>query len=223
MRADKRFSHGFQVLGSYAFSRNTGARTDNGFNLYNWLQNTGPLRNDFTHILNIAGTTKLPKRFELGLNFSYSSAPPFSAYIGGIDLNGDGTQGDLLPGTTAGAFNRGIGRSDLERLVSQFNSTYAGTKDAAGRLIAPLVLPAHYSFGDSLESLDLRLTRTFVFQEHWRLALIGEVFNLTNKANLIGYSGDLTAAGFGQPTTRATQVFGSGGPRAFQLAVRVSF
>jgi hypothetical protein len=86
-----------------------------------------------------------------------------------------------------------------------------------------LVLPAHYSFGDNFHSLDLRLTRTFVFQDRWRLLLIGEAFNLYNKANLTGYSGDLTSAGFGQPTARATQVFGSGGPRAFQLAVRVSF
>jgi hypothetical protein len=223
LRADKRFSHGFQVLASYAFSRNTGTSSDNGFNLYNWLQNTGPLRNDFTQILNIAGTIKLPRRFELGLNFSYSSAPPFSAYIGGIDLNGDGTQSDLLPGTTVNAFNRGMGSSDLERLVSQFNAAYAGTQDAAGRLIAPVVLPAHYSSGDNFHSLDLRLTRTFVFQDRWRLLLIGEVFNVYNKANLTGYSGDLTSAGFGQPTARATQVFGSGGPRAFQLAMRINF
>lgn len=223
VRADKRFSHGFQVLGSYAYSRNTGTSNDNGFNLYNWLQNAGPLQNDLTQILNIAGTAKLPREFELGMNFSYASILPFSAYIGGIDLNGDGTQGDLLPGATVGAFNRGMGRSALARLVSQFNAAYAGTQDAAGRLIAPLVLPAHYSFGDNFHSLDLRLTRTFVFQDRWRLLLIGEVFNLYNKANLLGYSGDLTTAGFGQPTSRATQVFGSGGPRAFQLAIRVSF
>ena len=95
--------------------------------------------------------------------------------------------------------------------------------DAAGRLIAPLVLADHYAFGDNFHSLDLRLTRTFVFQDRWRLLIIGEVFNLYNKANLQGYSADLTTAGFGQPTARATQVFGSGGPRAFQLAVRVSF
>ena len=53
------------------------------------------------------------------------------------------------------------------------------------------------------------------------MSLIGEVFNLYNKANLTGYSGDLTSSAFGQPTSRATQVFGSGGPRAFQLAMRV--
>jgi hypothetical protein len=114
-------------------------------------------------------------------------------------------------------------RSRRGFVMSQFNGAYAGTKDAAGGLIAPLVLPAHYSFGDNFHSLDLRLTRTFVFQDRWRLLLIGEVFNLYNHANLLGYSGDLTTAGFGQPTSRATQVFGSGGPRAFQLAMRISF
>jgi len=223
LRAQKHFSRGFQVLGSYAYSSNTGTNNGNGFNLYNWLQNTGPLPNDYTNLLNLAAVTQLPRRFELGINFSYSSAPPFTAYVGGIDFNGDGTQGDLLPGTTVDAFNRGMGRSDLERLVAQFNSAYAGRKDGAGRPIPHLTLPANYGFGNAFNSLDLRLTRSFVFQERWHLSLIGEVFNLYNKANLTGYSGDLTSAGFGQPTSRATQVFGSGGPRAFQLAMRVGF
>jgi hypothetical protein len=30
-------------------------------------------------------------------------------------------------------------------------------------------------------------------------------------------------ATFGQPTTRASQVFGSGGPRAFQIGARFTF
>ena len=223
LRADKRFSHGFQVLASYAYSSNTGTNHDNGFNLDNWLQNSGPLPNDYTNILNLAAVVQLPRRFELGLNFSCSSAPPFSAYVGQIDFNGDGTFGDLLPGTTGNAFNRGMGRAQLEQLVRQFNAEYALTKDAHGLVIPRLSLPANYAFGDNFHSLDLRLSRAFVFQERWRASLIGEVFNLYNKANLTGYSGDLTSAAFGQPTSRATQVFGSGGPRAFQLALRVSF
>jgi hypothetical protein len=56
-----------------------------------------------------------------------------------------------------------------------------------------------------------------------RMSLIGEALNLYNKANLSGHSGDLTSAAFGEPTSRATQVFGSGGPPASQLALRVSF
>jgi hypothetical protein len=57
----------------------------------------------------------------------------------------------------------------------------------------------------------------------FRHRFIGEAFNLYNAANLSDYSGDLTKVAFGQPTRRFDQVFGSGGPRAFQLGARVSF
>src|SRR5262249_23153575 len=73
LRADKRFTHGFQFLGSWAYASNTGTNTANGFNLDNWLQNNGPLTTDFTHIINLAGVVQLPWRVRLGLNFSYSS------------------------------------------------------------------------------------------------------------------------------------------------------
>ncbi len=223
LRAEKRFSGRFQALGSYAYSTNTGTSFRNGFNLDNWLENTGPTDFDNTHIANLAGVTQLPWDFQLGLNFSYSSALPFSAYVGQTDFNGDGTTGDLLPGTTVNAFNRRMGRGDLERLATQFDTIYALSKDAQGRTISRLTLPGDYAFGDNLHSMDLRLNRTFQFGATARISLIGEVFNLYNNANLSGHSGDLTSAAFGQPTSRATQVFGSGGPRAFQLALRLSF
>jgi hypothetical protein len=223
VRADKHFSHGFQLLGSWAYSSNTGTNIGNGFDLDNWLSNRGPLDRDVTHIVNLAGVVQLGWRFQLGLNFSYSSAPPFSAFVGGNDFNGDGTTDDLLPGTTVNAFNRGLGRAELESLVAQFNQTRAGKLDGKGAPIPALTLPERYWFGDNFQSLDLRLSREFVFSERWRLALIGEVFNVYNAANLSGYGGNLTNTAFGQPTSRATQVFGSGGPRAFQIGARVSF
>jgi hypothetical protein len=228
VRADKRFSHGFQFLASWAYSSDTGinsssTNTANGFNLDDWLSNRGPLANDITHIVNLAGVVQLPRRFRLGFNFSYSSTPPFSAFVGGNDFNGDGTTDDLLPGTTVNTFNRGLGRADLDHLVAQFNQTFAGKLDAKGAAIFPIVLPERYWFGDNFQSLDLRLTREFVFAERWRLELIGEVFNLDNAANLSGHSGNLTSVAFGQPNARFTQVFGSGGPRAFQLGARISF
>jgi hypothetical protein len=232
-RADHRFSHNLQILGSYAYSSDRGTNANevgnnqssggSGFNLDNWLENTGPLPMDIRHSLNIAGVLRLPRQVEASVNFAYSSSPPFSAYIGGIDLNGDGIKDDLLPGTTVNAFNRGLGRADLERLVAAFNRTYADSQDLQGTPIKSLTLPAHYAFGDNFHSLDLRLSRSFILRERCRLSLIGEVFNLYNKGNLTGFSGDLTSAGFGQPTNRVPQIFGSGGPRAFQLAMRVSF
>ncbi|HEY6373554.1 MAG TPA: hypothetical protein VIX37_23460, partial [Candidatus Sulfotelmatobacter sp.] len=36
-----------------------------------------------------------------------ASALPLSAYVGGIEFNGDGTTGDLLPGTTVNSFGCG--------------------------------------------------------------------------------------------------------------------
>jgi hypothetical protein len=229
LRADKRFSRGFQILGSWAFSRNSGTVVNDatgkpiGLNLDDYLSSRGPQNIDFTHIFNLAGVVQLPSRFLLGFNFSYSSKPPFSPYVGGIDFNGDGTTDDLLPGTTVNQFNRGLGRADLERLVAQFNQTYAGRTDAKGVLIPRITLPAQYWFGDDFHSLDIRLSRTFTFEKRLKISLIGEVFNLYNAANLSGHSPNLTAAGFGQPAGRFTQVFGSGGPRAFQFGTRISF
>lgn len=228
VRADKRFSNGFQFLGSWAYSSNTGINatsnnTANGFNLDDWLSNRGPLANDITHIVNLAGVVELPRRFRLGFNFSYASTPPFTAFVGGNDFNGDGTADDLLPGTTVNTFNRGLGREELQGLVTQFNQTYAGKVDGKGAPIFPLVLPERYWFGDNFQSLDLRLSREFVFAERLRLTLIGEVFNVYNAANLSGHSGNLASVAFGQPSARFTQVFGSGGPRAFQLGARISF
>jgi hypothetical protein len=238
VRADKRLSSRFQMLASWAWSSNVGTPSSGannpyaafaplGLNLDNWHQTNRPLILDYTHIVNVAGVVELPRQFELGLNFSYSSAPPFSPTVGpsttGIDFNGDGTFGDLLPGTQLGQFNRGSGKADLARLVNQFNQTYAGTLDPHGRLIPRITLPATYSLDHNSQALDLRLSRTFVFRERWRMTLIGEAFNLYNAANLSGYTTDLTSMAFGQPNARFTQLFGSSGPRAFQLAGRFSF
>ena len=55
------------------------------------------------------------------------------------------------------------------------------------------------------------------------MSLIGEVFNLFNVANLTGYSGVFNQPNYGLPSARVAQVFGTGGPRAFQFALRLRF
>ena len=60
---------------------------------------------------------------------------------------------------------------------------------------------------------------------------MAEAFNLFNVTNILGVSnvnysgfGNVLGSGdFGRPVTTAGGVFGSGGPRAFQLGVRVAF
>ena len=71
----------------------------------------------------------------------------------------------------------------------------------------------------------IRLSRTFKFGTDGRFQVtpIAEVFNLFNIANYINFSEDITSPDFGQPTARVSSVFGTGGPRAFQFAVKVRF
>jgi hypothetical protein len=135
-----------------------------------------------------------------------------------------------VPGLPINCLNRGCGRAELERAVGDWNKNYAGTKDALGKTIPSVVLPQNYSLGDNFISQDVRLTKTFTYRERWKLALFGEVFNVLNIANLGGYSSNLDQVtptnqnfSFGQPTSRAGQVFGSGGPRAFQIGARIQF
>ena len=88
------------------------------------------------------------------------------------------------------------GKNDLRRLADEFNSTYAGGEDAQGGFIPPIALPSKFEFGDSFLTQDLRLSRELHLHEHWRMTLIGEVFNLLNIGNLTGRSGDLLSGGF---------------------------
>jgi hypothetical protein len=71
----------------------------------------------------------------------------------------------------------------------------------------------------------LRVSRSFrLGSSAIRLFVYGEVFNVVNTANLTGHRADLTMTEtFGKPSARFTQIFGSGGPRAFQFAARVAF
>lgn len=237
MRAEKRFAKHAQFLASYALgsyvgTNGTGAGTSEasggrvfGFNNNNWFENYGPMPTDVRHILNLSGIANLPWRMAVAFNVSAYSRTAFAPFVRDVDFNGDGTRDDLLPGTTINQFNRGLDKQDLVRLVETYNRDFAGRPLPNGQLAPRLTLPADFSFNDNYFTQDLRVSRTFSLGgERGRLMLYGEVFNLLNTANLVGYGTSLSnLAEFGQPGSRFTQVFGSGGPRAFQLGARISF
>ena len=87
----------------------------------------------------------------------------------------------------------------------------------------PITLPDAFSSGDSFITQDVRVTKELQFGGSVVLSLIAEVFNLFNVSNLTGYSGVLNQPNYGQPSARVGQVFGTGGPRAGQLAARLTF
>ena len=174
------------------------------------------------------------------------SGLPFSAFLPhDADLSGTGTFLSYLPGTRFGDIGRRITTSDqLNELIRAYNASIptlgipCGAGSPTGRCDAfedPLTelgeLPSGLSLGgDSLISQDLRLTKRLRFTERVSLDLIGEVFNLFNvanyrdEANVVQVLDDAgTGRGFLQPASRATSVFGTGGPRAFQFAAKFRF
>ncbi len=222
VRADKRFSHRYQLQVAYALQSQIGVGSNGYYDLKNWNETYGPLlpRNN----LNISGVVELPWKFQFCFISSFTSAPPFEPIIPGVDLTGSGVQGFPLPGMGQSLFDAGLGKGDLVRLVNQYNQTYAGKKGPNPAQTFPLItLPQNYNFGRSFNSQDIRVTKFLTFKERFKLDLFVEAFNLLNIANLSGYSTNLLDPAFGQPTTRASNIFGTGGPRAFQLGSRLSF
>jgi hypothetical protein len=250
VKLDKRFSSRLQFTGSYALAKNTGFVAVTQYNNpaldYG---NVGTPR----HTLIISGVYEIPdvhaqsrilrnllNAWTVAFISETDSAPPLDTTLSGLDLDGDGISTTLLPGINGhNLFGQGLSQSKLRALVAQYNATVEartriitnpdGTQSVIrprtpfNQIISPIVLPGKISAGDSFISQDVRLTKRFNIKEKVTVSLIGEVFNLFNVANLTGYSSVLNQPNYAQPSARAGQAFGTGGPRAFQVASRVEF
>jgi len=227
VRADKRFSHRHSVGISYALASDQNIygirQLDTPIeNLHNWMQDVGP--SSPRHILNISGLVEAPGGVQVSFISSFNSKQPFQPIITGTDFYGTGIDQFLLPGSGTNQFNFGLGKSDLINLVNQYNQTYAGKKGPNPAQTFPTVtLPQNFSTGHVFNSQDVRVTKFIKLGERFQWQVFGEVYNLLNTANLSGYSDNLLAPDFGQPTARFSSIFGTGGPRSFQLGSRISF
>jgi hypothetical protein len=190
--------------------------------------------------------------WQLSTIMQMQTGVPINVTLGTYDPAGDGISSFRLPGMKVTTFGWSLDASDIRTLVSQYNSKYPSAanvalkdvpkanRDAQGRAFPFVVLPDSFAKNDSFMTHDLRLSRTFKIREQVRLQINAEAFNIFNIANLTGVSGTLdayvrpaTTGGtptlpatgllFGQTTARVSAIFGTGGPRAFQLAARLSF
>jgi len=191
----------------------------------------GPTPNDRRHRFVASGQALLPGGVSLAALWTISSGVPMD-----IMMPDGQSRVPVLQRNAGGRQFHTAG--ELNAFITALN---AGGGIDGERL--PLVSDAA-RFTDSFNSIDLRVSRPFALGARVRVEPMLEVFNLFNATNILGvsnvnYSGfsnvlvrdseDPTNPGyrrssaFGRPVTTAGGVFGSGGPRAMQLAARVSF
>ncbi len=231
VKLQKRLSHRNQFIVSYALQKQLNM---SAIDLDDLRAGYGP--NLARHNLNVAGLINLPWGLELSVNNSIISRTPVTPTVAGVDLNGSGNTNfpitEAVPGLNYNCFAAGCGKAQLTQAINYWNANIAGGKDARGQAIPKLFQPTSYQFGDPIYDTDFRLTKHFVYKEHYTLSVFGEMFNAFNIANLSGYSFVLNtlsanpatqAQSFGRPTNRILQTFGSGGPRAIQVGARFTF
>jgi hypothetical protein len=192
----------------------------------------GPTPNDRRHRFVASGQARLPGAVTVAALLTLSSGVPMDIMMP------DGQS--RVPVLQRNAGGRQFGSA------GELNA-FLGTLNAGGGIDGvplPLV-PDGARFTDSFSSLDLRVSRPWAFAGG-RVSVepMLEIFNLFNSTNVLGISnvnysgfsnvlvrdseepgspGYLRSSGFGRPVTTAGGVFGSGGPRAMQLAARVTF
>jgi hypothetical protein len=182
---------------------------------------------DERHRFVFFGSFEVPWNLTISPIWTYSSHLPMDSLVPALSSR--------LPILRRNALGRDISNgAELNTAIDLWNSLPAcnGVNQVPCHSGAILNhINPNLKFGDDFNSLDLRLTKTWSFREQNKLQFIAEVFNLGNITNIRGfnnnnYSGflnDITSPEFNKPLSTAGKFFGSGGPRAFQFALRYAF
>jgi hypothetical protein len=237
LSVDRRFAHHYQFHSAYTLSKALNYANDDQIPFAyppvdpnNLHREYGPTPNDQRQRLVLQGVADLPWGFRFSPIWTYASGVPMDILLG------DGSAARVPQiGRNAGG-RQFHSAAELNAFLTQLNAAGA----VNGNLGTPLPLVDNSArFNDTFNSFDFRLSKSFKLGERSGLDLIGEVFNVFNHTNILGssttnYSGyfnalvpdqnnPLHSSAFGKPVSTAGGIFGSGGPRAFQLAAKFSF
>ncbi len=174
----------------------------------------GPSTLDRTHQLSFGGFIDLRGGFQWGVIAHFDS--PLSTTLtvpstgsGGqifqTDFTGDGTTQDPIPGTKVGNFGRGIDASNINKVISNFNTTVVGLPTPAGQvlvqnglmqqadlvalggvanggLLLPLAPPGQVNYS-WLETFDTTLAWSYNIKERVTIKPSIGIYNLFNFVN----------------------------------------
>ncbi len=204
MQIEKRFSNNYSTRVSYTLSNargNTSAvgAPASGFQLLDDLRldlNEGPTNVDRRHNFVVSGSALVPRTGGLTVSWVARalSGLPFTLVNANVDPDRNGSQSEPLP---AGTY-RGTGDDAWE---VDFESKRNGAR------------------GPGFFQIDLRLGYRVRPRGDMTLDMFADIFNITNRANFVGPSGDQASPTF----LLLTSLRDGGVARTAQLGVRVSF
>jgi hypothetical protein len=239
---------------AYALSRLNALVTDQDFisnatDFANINHYFGPTGLDRTHQLSFGGVMDFPLAIRLGYTARIATAFPATLYLpqtgesGEIyrtDVTGDGTTGDVLPGTNVGTFDRTVRAGGINGVIANYNNTVAGTLTPAGQALVDAGLmtkdqlialgatpervplaPGKQENNDSSLNAGIRLSA--LLRPNRVAKSIGEnltiepsvsIFNVFNFANYYALDGTLNG---GPLSANGTT------PRTFEFGVKVTF
>jgi len=168
---------------------------------------------DRTHQFSFTPTANLAYGLRVSMIAQVASPLPLTAYIpqqdgGGVageifhsDVTGDGSVGDLLPGTFIGSTGK-YSTGKVTKAIKYYDTNFAGRLTPAGDAlvnsslfssqellslgaVSPLIqpVPGHFAQATWFKTMDLRLTRPFQVSERLKFEPTVAVFNLFNWAN----------------------------------------
>lgn len=206
VKLEKRYSNRNQFLVSYTYTKSE----DNNpliryIDPFNGALDWGPSNGERRHALVVSGSLLLPWEINLGAIWTVRSQLPWTP-IAGRDLNRDGFNTDLVPGTTRNSGGRNL-NLDAVNAWRQANG----------------LMPVSLSQIDSsrVNTMDMRLSKAFPLKGLLRLEVFAQAFNLFNNMNLQGqYSG-------GRVTNSLSSQFGriltARPSRQMELALKISW
>jgi hypothetical protein len=184
---------------------------------------------DERHRFVFFGVFDVPWKLTIAPIWTYSSKVPMDSLVGAL--------GTRLPVIRRNALGRDIQNgAQLNNAIDFWNSLGpCPDPNPSATPCNPGVTLAHVDpslkFGSRFNSFDLAVSRIWNLSHEQSLKFEAQVINLFNITNIRGrnntnYSGfanTIDSGSLNQPFRTAGGFFGSGGPRAFQLALRYSF
>lgn len=216
---EKRYAHGFTVLGSYTWSHaidnaeedlnaSLGQTPENYLNMQNQRGNSiFDVRHNFVTSLvyDLPGKGRILGGWQVAGIVSLYTGSPFAPIVS-TDLQNTGTT------NRPNRIGNGNLPSDQQSIHDWFN-------------LAAFTIPAQYTYGNAgrnilygpgTKNVNVKFGRNFVFAERWKLQFRAEFYNVFNTPNFGTPNPDVDLPQGGQITTAAAA-------RQIQLALKLAF